>query len=139
MKKRTWTYEGNISSFSSSLNLRGERVVDEIELYDIEDDSKAPVLLHVSCSLMGYIMDLEWHDDEEKYMRKMFVYDDILCIREILILNKDGKVCKIIREADEMGWTAMILGPRERIDNVNQKPLDGDEKANWIVPESFKE
>ena len=136
---RKWTYEGNISSYSCKLNYRKEYIIDEIQLYDIDDDSKAPSLLHVSPALFSYILDLEDHDDEERYMRKEFVYDDILCIRKIRILNKDGQVCKIIREYDEASWTAEITGPRTRINNRNQRALDRDEEVHLIGPDSFKE
>lgn len=136
---RKWTYTGNIGSFAQAKNLRGETIITEIELYDIGDDSKAPVLLHVSPSLMGYIQNIEWNDDEERYMRKEFVYDSILCIREIRILNKDGQRCKIIRESDEMTWMAEILGPVQRITDENQKALCGTEVALLVGPESFKD
>lgn len=136
---RKWTYTGNISSFAQQKNLRGEMIITEIELYDIRDDSKAPVLLHVSPSLMGYILNIEWNDDEERYMRKEFVYDSTLCIREIRILNKDGQRCKIIRESDEMTWMAEILGPVQRITDENQKALCGTEVALLVGPESFKD
>lgn len=138
MRTRTWTYTGNISSFTSQKNLRGEQIITEIELYDIQDYSKAPVLLHVSTALMNYIMDIEWNDDEEKYMRKEFEYDDILCIRRIRILNRDGKVCKIIQERDAMNWIAEVIGPVNRISNENQKPVAPNEAALLVGPESFK-
>ena len=35
MSTRKWTYTGNISSFSCERNLRGETIISEIELYDI--------------------------------------------------------------------------------------------------------
>lgn len=139
--KRTWTYTGNISSFAQQKNLRGEMIINEIELYDIQDDSKAPVLLHVSPSLMGYILNLEWNDDEERYMRKEFVYDNILSIREIRVLNKDGQRCKIIREPDDpqalFAWTAEIVGPVERITDEEQRALTGNEPALLVAPEVF--
>ena len=135
---RKWTYEGNISSFSCRMNYRKEFIIDEIQLYDINDDSKAPIILHVSPSLFSYIMDIEDHDDEERYMRKEFVYDDTLHIRKIRVLNKDGKICKIIREYNEAGWTAEITGPMDRINSRNQRALDRDEEVHLIGPDSFK-
>lgn len=138
MATRKWTYTGNISSFSCERNLRGETIISEIELYDINDYSKAPVLLHISASLMGYVMDIEDHDDEEKYMRKEFVYDDILCIRKIRVLNQDGKVCKIIREWDAMNWIAEITGPTTRIIDGSQNELENDAETTLLGPEDFK-
>jgi len=138
MAARKWVYTGNISSISCERNLRGETIISEIELYDINDYYKAPVLLHISASLMGYVMDIEDHDDEEKYMRKEFVYDDILCIRKIRILNQDGKVCKIIREWDDMNWIAEITGPTERITDGSQKELEADAATILLGPEDFK-
>ena len=137
MRTRTWTYTGNISSFSQSKNLRGDTIIDEIELYDMMDESKAPVLLHVGAGLFGYILDIEWHDDEERYMRKEFEYDDILRIREIRILNNAGKVCKIIRDMNEMNWTAEITGPVHRIKDDSQPELSRDAIALIVGPESF--
>lgn len=138
MAARKWVYTGNISSISCERNLRGETIISEIELYDINDYYKAPVLLHISASLMGYVMDIEDHDDEEKYMRKEFEYDDILCIRKIRILNQDGKVCKIIREWDDMNWIAEITGPTERITDGSQKELEADAATILLGPEDFK-
>ena len=123
MENRRWIYTGNIRSYACQKNLRGQQIITEVELYDSRDDSKAPVLLHVSASLMAYIMDIENHDDEEKYMLKEFVYDNILCIREIRVFNEDGKVCKKISEYNEFGWVAEITGPAERINSVKQKEL----------------
>ena len=121
MSNRTWTYTGNISSYSQEKNLRGEWIITEIELGDMSDRNKAPVLLRVSYFLMPYIMDVEDHDDEERYMRKEFIYDDILSVREIRILNKNGEVCKIIREVDNQ--TVQITGPISRITDDNQPAL----------------
>lgn len=136
--KRTWMYEGNISSYSCKLNYRKEFIIDEIQLYDIDDDSKAPILLHVSPALFSYILDIEDHDDEERYMRKEFIYDDTLHIRKIRILNKDGQICKIIREYSEADWVAEITGPKERINNRRQRALDRDEEVHLVGSESFK-
>ena len=139
MTNRKWTYTGNISSYSSRKNCRGQQIISEIELYDIDDDSKAPILLHVGCGLFGYINDIEWHDDEEKYMRKEFVYDSTLYLKKIRILNKDGLICKIIEDMEDANWTARITGPKERINNRNQKALDHNEPTCLIGPESFKD
>ena len=136
---RKWTYSGNIASYSTNKNYRGERVITEIELYDIDDYNKAPVLLHCGAGLFGYIEDIEGHDDEERYMKKEFVYNDILTIQTIRILNKDGQVCKIIEDMDDVHWTGRITGPRERINNRNQKALDHDAPTCLIGPESFKD
>lgn len=139
MKERKWTYTGNIGSYSGKMNRYGKQIITEIELHDINDDSKAPILLHVGCGLFGYIFDIEGHDDEERYMRKEFVYDNILCLRKIRILNKDGQICKIIEDMVDVNWTARITGPRERINNRNQKALDRDEPTYLVGPESFED
>ncbi len=135
---RKWTYTGNISSYTSGKNIYGKRTITEIELYDIDDDSKAPILLHVGAGLFGYIDDIEWHDDEEKYMKKEFVYDNTLYLKKIRVLNKDGQICKIIEDMEDTNWTARITGPSERINNRNQKALDHDEPTCLIGPESFE-
>ena len=124
MSNRTWTYTGNISGYAQQKNLRDEWIITEIELGDMSDRNKAPVLLCVSYALMTYIMDIEDHDDEEKYMRREFIYDSILTIREIHVLNKSGEVCKIIREADDR--TAEVIGPINRLTNDNQPALGKD-------------
>ena len=134
---RKWIYTGNISSFTSEKNRSGKRIITEIELYDIRDQNKAPIMLHVGCGLFGYINDIEWNDDEEKYMRKEFVYDRTLFLRKINVLNSEGKICKIIEDMEDVNWTARITGPRERINNQNQKALDRDEPTCLIGPESF--
>ena len=138
MKNRTWTYTGNISSFAQKKNRNDRMIITEVELYDDTDESKAPVLLHVDTALMGYILDIEWNDDEERYMRKEFVYDNVLSVREIRVLNKEDRVCKIIRAAEGYDWIAEIFGPVERITSRNQKALDGTERALLVGPESFK-
>ena len=135
---RKWIYEGNIRSYSCKMNYRKEYIIDEIELYDPADNRKAPILLHVSPALFAYIMDLEDNDDEERYMRKEFTYDDILCIRKIRILNKDGLCCKVISEHDEASWTAQITGPMARINNRNQKALGWNDEVHLVGPDSFK-
>ena len=139
MRTRTWTYTGNISSYSTEKNLRGEWIISETVLYDIMDDTKAPVMLNVGAGLMNYIMDIENHDDEERYMRKEFVYDSILTIREIRILNKDGKTCKIIRDMEDINWTAEITGPVHRITDENQPELSWNATALMVGPEYFKD
>lgn len=139
METRKWTYTGNISSFSSEKNYRGERIISSVVLKDMRDYNKAPVMLNVSAALMAYINDIESHDDEERYMRKEFVYDDILCIRKIRILNKDGKVCKIIREWDEMHWCAEIIGPVKRITSESQNELETGAATCLVMPEDFKD
>ena len=139
MRNRTWTYTGNIGSYACQKNCRGEMIISEIELHDMMDDAKAPVLLHVCSSLINYILDIENNDDEERYMRKEFVYDEILCIREIRILNRDGKVCKIVKDADELNWMAAVTGPVERITDENQKALSGNETIFWVGPEVFSQ
>ena len=133
-----WTYTGNIRGFTCEKNLRGDTIISEIELYDSKDYNKAPVLLHVSASLMRYVMDVEGHDDEERYMRKEFVYDDILCIRKIRVLNKGGKVCKIIREWGEIDRITEITGPDDRIDDDWQPELESGAKTTLFTPEYFK-
>lgn len=138
MAIRNWTYTGNISSFSSEKNYRGERIISSVVLRDMRDYNKAPVMLNVSAALMAYINDIESNDDEERYMRKEFVYDDILCIRKIRILNKDGKVCKIIREWDEMNWCAEIIGPVKRITSESQNELENGAATCLVMPEDFK-
>ena len=87
---------------------------------------------------MGYVMDIEDHDDEEKYMRKEFVYDDILCIRKIRVLNQNGKVCKIIREWDVMNWIAEVTGPTTRINDGSQNELENGAETTLLGPEDFK-
>ena len=139
MAIRNWTYTGNISSFVSEKNYRGERIISSVVLKDTLDYNKAPVMLNVSSSLMAYINDIESNDDEERYMRKEFVYDDILCIRKIRILNKDGKVCKIIREWDEMNWCAEIIGPVKRITSESQNELETGAATCLVMPEDFKD
>ena len=136
---RKWTYTGNIASYSAKNNIHGKRIITEIELYDIDDYNKAPVLLHCGAGLFGYIEDIEGHDDEERYMKKEFVYDDILTIRKIRVLNKNGEICKIVEDMDDTNWTGRITGSRERINNRNQKALDHDEPTCLIGPESFKD
>lgn len=126
----TWKYEGDISSYTTNRNLRGEIIIEEIQLYDIDDCKKAPIMLHVGASLFNYIEDIEGHDDEEKYMRKVFHYDSILYLRKIEILNKDGQVCKIIEEYDDVNWLAKVTGPAERINDRNQKALTWQDKED---------
>lgn len=140
MNNRTWIYTGNISGFTRIKDITGKMIISEIELYDIDDRSKAPVLLHVSPALMEYIMDVEDNDDEERYMRKEFVYDDTLFIREIRILNRANKVCKIIRERDMFNRIAEIFGPVARVTNENQEALKPDAASLLVVgPETWRQ
>ena len=81
-------------------------------------------MLNCSCCLFTYIFDIEDNDDEEKYLRKRFTYDACLILRKIEVLNRDGKVCKIIEEEDERSWTAKITGPTERLTAYNPEPLN---------------
>lgn len=123
MRKHKWLYAGNIDAVSYGKNCNGKTTISEIQLGDLDDSSKAPVLLHCGPGLVGYIVDVLGHDDEEKYMRKEFLYDDILCIREIRVLNSDGKVCKIIRDMEDFNHSGLIVGPRSRINDRNHKAL----------------
>lgn len=121
--ERIWTYEGNIGAVSFRKNCRGETIIDLVELDDLDDYRKAPILLHCSACFFAYIDDLEGHDDEERYMRKRFTFDATLTIRMIEVLNTDGQVCKIVSEESERDWLARVTGPMERISNRKQPPL----------------
>ena len=129
---RTWSYEGNIGEFACRRNYRNETIIDTIRLYDINDERKAPVMLNCSPCLFAYIFDIEGHDDEERYLRKIFTYDACLILRKIEVLNRDGKVCKIIEEGDERNWIAKITGPTERISAYNPEPLSTEAAQNWM-------
>ena len=129
---RTWTYEGNISQYSCRRNYRNETIIDTIQLYDINDERKAPIMLNCSPCLFAYIFDIEDHDDEEKYLRKIFTYDACLILRKIEVLNRDGKVCKIIEEGDEINWIAKITGPTERITDYNPQTLSAETVQTWM-------
>lgn len=133
MSERIWTYEGNISSVSYRKNYREETIIDLIGLWDLDDYKKAPILLHCSACLFNYIDDIEGHDDEERYMRKRFTYDNIMYLRKIEILNADGQVCKIIEEENESGWVARIYGPKDRINNRKQPALPIADRETHLV------
>lgn len=126
--ERFFSYEGNIGSFSTRKGANdGQLYIDEIELRDMNDEKKAPILLHCDLALVDYIQEIEWHDDEERYMRKLFIYDDILYLREIRVFNDEGKVCKIVKGHEDK-WlarmrTPFICGPQGRINDRKQPPL----------------
>ena len=130
--ERNWKYEGNIGATSWKRNYRGEAIIDTLVLYDLNDDKKAPIMLNCSSCLFSYIDDIEGHDDEERYLRKRFTYDNCLILRKIEVLNRDGKVCKIIEEGDERNWIPKITGPTERIKAYNPEPLSMDAVTNWM-------
>ena len=122
---RQYEYIGSISSVTLPK-------CDEIKLYNPDNREISPTLVDGSF-LQAYINEVEFCDDEERYLPHKFVYDSNLILNEIHILNKDGKDAKII--VGGLGKHGNIyfhiFGPQDTIKTDEPEMISADENHKY--------
>ncbi len=123
---RRYEYIGSISS----IRLPN---CDEIKLYSPENPEIAPTKVDGSF-LKKYLNDVEFCDDEERYLPHKFVYDSSLMLTEIHILTKDGRDAKIIVGGmDNHGNTYFkIFGPQDTIKTDEPEQISAEENQRYM-------
>ena len=128
---RIWMYEGHISELSFRKNYRGETIIETMVLRAEDEEHVAPVMVNVAPGLFDYIEDLEENDDEERYLKKRFWYNDIMMVVGIEVLNQEGETCKAVFDATaSQGWAHKTFGPEERITAYKPEALDAQTQAS---------
>lgn len=127
--KQLYKYQGTVSSFSFKDN--GYKASADIVLGDINDSDKAPTRIEAFGGLAKYINDIEWTDVEERYINANWYYDSNLYLHRIEIPTKDGRIAKIITQADFLSDELVIFGPQEYIDTDSPEPMDSEQSAAW--------
>ncbi len=128
---KLYRYTGNVSCHN--IDHKGRVAHMDMVVRDIYDDSKAPTRLEVFGQLAEYINDLSWTDSEEKYLKKIFVYDDLLWLRYIIIPAANGRIpAKIIAMADVFDPNAETFGPKDYIEDYEPEQMSPEELDRFI-------
>lgn len=108
----------------------------DIVLDDIYHDSKPPVWLKVNNEMHTYLWERGWTDDEERYIKSKWVYDNCLMLQFIEIPStKENRPAKVIAMADPSRFSTdiVIFGPTELINTDKPEPMSIEELERWIA------
>ena len=120
--RKLYEYKGSISSVGHN----------EIELYVLGNDEIPPTKLTVPKALYQYINDICGADSEEKYYEKIFKYDNILNLFEIVIPSKnENRPAKIITHAKLTSEELIIFGDPEQME-VPENELEPMSDAEYL-------
>src|SRR5699024_8286484 len=72
--KKLYKYTGTISGFSYRRNNPNALPFATLDLYDMNDDDKAPIRIEATGGLADYIQAIEWTDAEERYLTAEWYY-----------------------------------------------------------------
>jgi len=126
---KLYKYQGTVSKFSFKDNRHKAKV--DIILGDISDWDKAPIRIEAFGALAKYINEIEWTDAEERYIKANWYYDSNLYLHRIEIPTKDGRIAKVITQADILSDELVIFGPQEYIETDSPEPMDSNQSAAW--------
>ena len=90
MRSIEFSYKGNVSQISSEITPSGITHADII-VKDLDKPKQSPMRLQAYGELAEYLCDLSWTDEEEKYLKKLFIYDSALVLRRIEIPQAEDK------------------------------------------------
>lgn len=128
-----YKYTGSISSFS--IQKPKDVSVADIMLWNCSDRTIAPTRIQAFGKLADYINDLEWTDDEERYIEQDFYYDENLTLAYIVIpaFGESRIPAKIIASSDApwMRDAFRIFGTIEHINTSHPEPMSGNEYSDW--------
>ena len=131
--KRLYKYTGTISSFSYRRNNPNALPFSDLDLFDLNDDSKAPVRIEAIGGLADYINAIEGTDAEERYLTADWYYDNLLYLHRIEIPSTvPGKPAKIIAQHDPIEPNVTIFGPSEYIETSKPEPMNNEQRAAWL-------
>ena len=132
--KKLYKYTGTISSFSYQQNNPNALPFASLDLYDMNDDDKAPIRIEAAGGLADYIRAIEWTDAEERYLTAEWYYDKLLYLHRIEIPSREpGKPAKIIAQHDPIEPTASIFGPADYIETGKPGPMDNEQLRAWYA------
>jgi hypothetical protein len=124
-----YKYQGSVSSFSFTDN--GHKASAEIVLGDIRDWDKAPTRIEAFGGLAKYINAIEGTDAEERYIKSDWYFDRNLYLHRIEIPTNDGRIAKVITQADFLADELVVFGPHDYIETDEPEPMDGEQSAAW--------
>lgn len=123
-----YQYQGTISTSEGN----GQELI----LHDISDDSKPPIIVKVFCrDLAKYLVDRSWTDEEERYLRQTWIYDENLYLTAVVIPSVDGwPPAKVIAcsDPDTVSNEIIIFGPQELIDTDEPERMSNEDAAAWL-------
>ena len=121
---RQYDYYGSISSISGDCK--------KIVLRNHQDESIPPTQVN-GYYLKEYLDKVEFQDAEERYFPHRFVYNSILVLEEIHVLNQQGTDVKIIVGGCGKGGVPYfeIFGPKELINDDNPQQISPEENHRY--------
>ena len=132
--KKLYKYTGTISVFSYRRNNPNALPFATLDLYDMNDDDKAPIRIEATGGLADYIQAIEWTDAEERYLTAEWYYDKLLYLHRIEIPSTEpGNPAKIIAQHDPIEPTASIFGPADYIETSKPGPMDNEQLHAWCA------
>ncbi len=130
---RLYKYSGLISVFS--IDKQHGPTADMI-LYDMSNERIAPTRIAVHGEIANYISELEWTDDEERYIASDYYYDSNLYLVYISIPSINPHIpAKIIAGPMLKGapnWDFVIFGQEKHIDVQRPEPMSEEEYFAWL-------
>lgn len=130
--KRLYKYTGTVSGFAYHRNDPNALSFATLDLYDINNDDKAPIRIEAIGGLADYINAIEGTDVEERYLTANWYYDKLLCLHRIEIPSTEpNKPAKIIAQHDPIEPAATIFGPAEYIETRRPEPMDAEQRRAW--------
>lgn len=130
--RRLYKYAGTVSRFTYRRNNPNALPFATLDLYDINDNDKAPIRIEAIGGLADYIKAIEGTDAEERYLTANWYYDDLLYLHHIEIPSTHPFTpAKIIAQHDPIEPTATIFGPAEYIETRHPEPMDHEQHRAW--------
>ena len=123
--RKLYEYTGSISSIGNN----------EIVLYVHGNDEVPPTRLSVPKALYNYLYYVSGTDCEEKYCDKIFKYDNILNLHEIVIPSKNNvRPAKIITQAKLTSEELIIFGEPEPMETPENElePMNNEEYSCYF-------
>lgn len=124
-----YAYQGTVSCFSFTDN--GHKARADIVLGDTHDWEKAPTRIEAFGGLAKYLNAIEGTDAEERYFKADWYYDRNLYLHRIEIPMPDGRIAKVITQADFLSDELVVFGPHDYIETDSPEPMDREQSAAW--------
>lgn len=119
MLDKMWSVFGSTSRYGGT----------ERKLYVRDNETEQPTMLNLALDLEHYLDDIGDSDMEEKYMRKLFIYNDNCDLLAIVIPSVSER--DYAPPAKAVMWDALggkkIFGQKEIFNDENPKPMSEDE------------
>lgn len=132
--EKLFMYKGMVSTLSFCKNLRGETIVDDITLYDMADDNKAPIRISAGLALGRYLMALHNTDEEERYIDCEYYYDSNLYLRRIVVpaSGEEARIpAKVITCEESWSEELAVFGQKEYIATSKPEAMSKEDFEAW--------